>query len=100
LKVICESAVHPGILCCDGNLCNWNITPPFPTELPSKLYSYCTAEAGFTCSWTGDEKSRNLKFAFQAWKIHGNKKNLGINNNNNNNNNNKFHYLFLCVRLL
>ena len=34
-KVNCEYAEHP-IVCCDANLCNWNITPPFPTEEPSK----------------------------------------------------------------
>ena len=75
LNVICENAVHPSI-CCKVNLCNWNITPPFPTELPSKLYSYCTAQAGFTWSWKDDEESWSLKFVVQAWKSHGNKKKI------------------------
>ena len=35
-KAICENDQHL-IRCCEGNLCNWNNTPPFPTEPPSKF---------------------------------------------------------------
>ena len=33
-KMMCGKSI---IVCCEVNLCNWNITPPFPTEKPSKF---------------------------------------------------------------
>lgn len=28
--ITCENAHHP-VYCCDEYMCNWNVTPPFPT---------------------------------------------------------------------
>lgn len=29
----CENAHHP-VYCCEEHMCNWNVTPPFPTTQP------------------------------------------------------------------
>ena len=36
-RINCENPVYPAI-CCEENLCNWNVTPSFPTTQPSKFY--------------------------------------------------------------
>ncbi|KAL9958529.1 hypothetical protein ACROYT_G035557 [Oculina patagonica] len=34
-RITCENAHHP-VYCCRGeNMCNWNVTPPFPTTEPA-----------------------------------------------------------------
>lgn len=34
-KINCENPVTPAV-CCEENMCNWNVTPTFPTKKSSK----------------------------------------------------------------
>lgn len=34
-KIICTNTAHP-VFCCEGDLCNLNVTLPFPDKQPSK----------------------------------------------------------------
>ena len=34
-KINCENPVTPAV-CCEENMCNWNVTPTFPTKKTSK----------------------------------------------------------------
>ena len=34
-RITCDNAHHP-VYCCGENMCNWNVTPPFPTTQPGK----------------------------------------------------------------
>ena len=40
-RINCENALHP-VVCCEEDMCNWNVTPPFPTTQPSKFYLLVT----------------------------------------------------------
>ncbi|XP_068752319.1 activin receptor type-1-like isoform X1 [Montipora capricornis] len=45
LRIICQNAMNP-IYCCDKSWCNWNITPPFPTEPPTNSSSRIQSNEG------------------------------------------------------
>ena len=39
--ITCENAHHP-VYCCDEYMCNWNVTPPFPTTQPGMYKLLCS----------------------------------------------------------